>query len=199
MGQIHDSAVLLTWLPNTESDLAEYRVYRDSLSGFVLQPENLIANVDGDSFTHDDSIAGLASDLYYVLTAVDTAGLESPPSNEVAIFLTGILNEEEPSDIIPRTPYLKGSYPNPFNTSTTIEYYIPDIGARPTQVQLVIYDILGRKVATLVNENQYSGKHLIRWDGRSGTGYAVSSGVYFARLKVWGYEFESSVKIVLQK
>jgi hypothetical protein len=198
-GQDLGTVVLLTWLPNTESDLAEYRVYRDSLSGFVLQPENLIANVDGDAFTHVDSITGSVSKLFYVLTAVDTAGLESPPSNEVAIFLTGILGEEEPSDIIPRTPYLTGCYPNPFNTSTTIEYYIPDLGARPTQVQLVIYDILGRKVATIVKAKQYPGNHRARWNGQSGTGVPVASGIYFARLTIWGYEFESSVKIVLQK
>jgi len=198
-GEHSDDVVILAWLPNSESDLADYRLYRDTYSGFTPHAGNLLAAVNPEDTTYVDSIEGLNWDLYYILTTVDTAGLESGPSNEVAVLWTGILEEEEPSHSLPRTPYIVGNYPNPFNASTIIEYYIPDVGARPALVQLVIYDAMGRKVSTLVNRKLYPGKHRVSWGGRTDSGNVAASGVYFARLNVWGYEFRSSVKLVLQK
>jgi len=199
IGESNADSVYLTWFSSSESDLAEYRLYRDYFSGFSPHAGNLLANIILEDTTYVDSIGGLASDLFYLLTAVDTVGLESAPSNEVAILWTGILDEGITPDHIPRTPCILGNYPNPFNSSTTIEYFIPDIGARPTLVELNIYDSLGRRVATLVNKREYPGKHRVLWDGRREADGAVSSGVYFARLKVWGHDFGSSAKLVLQK
>jgi len=199
IGQPSGDTVELAWSPSSESDLAEYRLYRDTYSGFTPHAGNLLAAVNPEDTTYVDSIEGLEWDLYYVLTVINTAGLESSPSNEVAVLGTGILEEEEPTDPLPRTPYIVGNYPNPFNASTIIEYYIPDVGARPTLVQLVIYDAMGRKASALVNRKLYPGKHRVSWDGRTDSGDVVASGVYFARLNVWGYEFKSSVKLVMQK
>ena len=68
---------------------------------------------------------------------------------------------------------LKQNYPNPFNPSTTIEYQLPNNG----EVNLKIYDILGREVAILVNEIKKSGKYSIEWNASQ-----MASGVYFYRL-----------------
>jgi hypothetical protein len=67
------------------------------------------------------------------------------------------------------------NYPNPFNPTTTIRYGIP--GAGSVFVRLVVYDILGREVAVLVNDLQAPGWHAVTFDARG-----VSSGVYFYRL-----------------
>ncbi|MEW5702448.1 MAG: FlgD immunoglobulin-like domain containing protein [Candidatus Zixiibacteriota bacterium] len=69
--------------------------------------------------------------------------------------------------------------PNPFNASTGITYALGDA----ENVHLDIYDILGRRVRTLVSEAQTAGEHEVTWDGTDDRGQAVSSGVYFCRLQ----------------
>ncbi len=73
----------------------------------------------------------------------------------------------------PGTFHLRENWPNPFNPSTTIEYRVPATGL----TTLRIYDMLGREVATLVDEVQNPGTYRVRFDGRH-----LSSGMYFDRL-----------------
>jgi flagellar hook assembly protein FlgD len=74
---------------------------------------------------------------------------------------------------------LRQNYPNPFNPTTNIEYSIPIKGV----VKLRIFDILGRSVATLVDEVQDAGAYHTTWTGKTNNGVAISSGVYFYRLE----------------
>ncbi len=76
---------------------------------------------------------------------------------------------------IPRRFYLYQNYPNPFNSTTIIKFDIPQTGA----VQVAIYNILGQKVTTLVDNVLPPGTHTVTWDGRNSAGSRVSSGVYF--------------------
>ncbi len=69
---------------------------------------------------------------------------------------------------------LRQNYPNPFNPVTTIEYFV----AEPSRVTIALYDLLGRKVADLVNNYRTTGLHSIQWDGRDENGRKLSSGVY---------------------
>ena len=73
----------------------------------------------------------------------------------------------------PRKFFLEQNYPNPFNPVTTIRYSIPQAGT----VSLRIYDVLGRKVATLVDQEVAEGTYEARWDASG-----IASGIYFARL-----------------
>jgi hypothetical protein len=79
-------------------------------------------------------------------------------------------------------------YPNPFNLSTTIDYFLPQQGS----VELKVYDIQGRLVTTLVDEPHTKGGHAVVWNGRYANGSPVASGVYFARL-------ESGTEVVTRK
>ena len=72
------------------------------------------------------------------------------------------------------------NYPNPFNPKTTIEYTIP----LESNVRLKIFDILGRKVLTLLDEFQKPGYKSILWDGKDSFGNSVSAGMYFYVLEV---------------
>ena len=78
---------------------------------------------------------------------------------------------------------LHNNYPNPFNPVTTIQYDIPIDG----KVLLVVYDILGRHVKTLVNTSQSAGYKSIRWNGTNDYGQTSSAGVYFYHLQTVGY------------
>ncbi len=78
---------------------------------------------------------------------------------------------------LPEKFELQQNYPNPFNPTTTIELALP----QDSEVQLVIYDISGRKVRTLVQAALPAGFHEIVWNGRNDAGQPVSSGVYLYR------------------
>ena len=87
-------------------------------------------------------------------------------------------NENE----LPHEFSLDQNYPNPFNPSTIIKYSIPSVEtlnatSLQQQVSLIVYDLLGRKVATLVNENKSPGTYEVQFDGTR-----LSSGIYFYRL-----------------
>ena len=82
-------------------------------------------------------------------------------------------------DGLPRTFELSDNYPNPFNPSTMINYGVPKNGT----VSLIVYNILGQRVRTLVNAPMTAGRYSIAWDGRNEAGSVLSSGVYFYRLQ----------------
>ncbi len=86
------------------------------------------------------------------------------------------VNEKDP--VIPRTIGLKQNYPNPFNSSTMIEYELAGMG----NAQLVIYNMLGQKVRTLVNEYRSAGQYTQSWDGLDDNGQTVSAGLYLCHL-----------------
>lgn len=73
--------------------------------------------------------------------------------------------------------------PNPFNPSTVIEYRVPAAG----RVSVAVYDVLGQRVATLVDGERQPGHYTVRWDGRNDRGQAVASGVYLYRLQTAGF------------
>ncbi len=85
---------------------------------------------------------------------------------------------------------LEQNYPNPFNPSTTINYHVSE----PTTITLTIYDMLGRKVKTLVSSNQLPGTHSVMWNGRDDIGHSVASGVYVYRMQAG--KFIASQKMV---
>jgi len=80
--------------------------------------------------------------------------------------------------IIPKKFSVKQNYPNPFNPSTIIEFALP----RQEFVSVKIYDILGRKIKTLVNSRLNAGIHRLAWRGVNENGAEVSGGVYIYRV-----------------
>jgi len=87
----------------------------------------------------------------------------------------------EPSQqLLPTADRLDQNYPNPFNPTTTIQYTVGGIrgqGSGASEVRIVICDVLGREVATLVNTRQAPGTYKVQFDASR-----FSSGVYFYRL-----------------
>ncbi len=110
-----------------------------------------------------------------------------------------ILSDVNDENITPLTFNLAQNYPNPFNPSTTIEYNIPVeavSGVEEQNVKLKIYDMLGRKIATLVDEQKRPGKYSIAWDASS-VSRRIASGIYFYELSVQSQE--SRTKIIRKK
>ncbi|NQU26665.1 MAG: PKD domain-containing protein, partial [Candidatus Marinimicrobia bacterium] len=84
---------------------------------------------------------------------------------------------------LPTEYQLRQNFPNPFNPVTTIRYDLPEI----SHVRIDIYDILGREVATLVNQTEEAGYKAIIWDGTDNFGKLLGSGVYFYQIIAANY------------
>lgn len=97
------------------------------------------------------------------------------------------------SDMLPSRFQLYHNYPNPFNPATTMRYDLP----HASQVRLEVYNVLGQRIATLVDESQEAGQHQVSWNGVDSDGRPVSSGIYFYRLKT--DEFVETKKMMLLK
>ncbi|MFZ5519527.1 MAG: S8 family serine peptidase [Candidatus Zhuqueibacterota bacterium] len=94
---------------------------------------------------------------------------------------------------LPKEFNLLQNYPNPFNPETKISYGLPQAAF----VTVQIYDISGRLVRTLADENQGAGYHQVTWNGQDNFGRLVSSGVYFCKMK--SGNFQKSMKLILSK
>ena len=96
-------------------------------------------------------------------------------------------------EILPITYNLHNAYPNPFNPTTSISYQVQLSG----DVTLNIYDVLGNRIKTLIDEPKAIGDYEIKWDGTNQMGEILSSGQYFYQLKIG--DFVSTKKMVLLK
>jgi hypothetical protein len=74
---------------------------------------------------------------------------------------------------------LRGNYPNPFDETTTLEYTL----SREREVTMLVYNVLGQRVETLVDAQKSAGLHTVTWDGTNRYGDRVGSGVYFVRME----------------
>lgn len=81
-------------------------------------------------------------------------------------------------ELLPKSLYLLQNFPNPFNNSTVIRFELPNV----EEVSLIIYDMLGREVVRLIENEQMSGIVEKQWDGKNGLGNFVSSGIYVSVL-----------------
>ena len=102
---------------------------------------------------------------------------------------------EHPVPSNPETFELYANFPNPFNPETTIRYTLPQ-GKAQYRVQVRIYDTLGRLVITLLDENQQSGYHSLKWNGKNSLGTAMPSGVYYCLVQAGEYNAVQKMLLV---
>jgi hypothetical protein len=113
-------------------------------------------------------------------------------------FDSGLDVDLEKDKSLPDKFYLGQNYPNPFNPATTIKFGVWSLEfGEPTHTTLIIYNILGQRVRTLVDEEKLSGEYKVIWDGRDDKGNEVSSGIYFYKLQT--ENFSQTKKMLLVK
>jgi uncharacterized repeat protein (TIGR02543 family) len=102
--------------------------------------------------------------------------------------------EEKPLDIGPPASFgMTQNYPNPFNPETTIRYRMPYAGP----VALMVYNMLGQKVACLFEGEKLAGSYKAQWDGRNMYGRMVGSGMYLVQMKTG--KFTNCIKIIVNR
>jgi O-glycosyl hydrolase/flagellar hook assembly protein FlgD len=117
---------------------------------------------------------------------------------ELSIIEEGTAGLEDHNESeVPKIFTLCQNYPNPFNPETRINYYLPECG----NVIIEIYNMLGKKIRTLVNESQSTGRHQIIWNSLDDAGNRVSSGVNIYKIKVIGDKqvWQENRKMILLK
>jgi len=135
-----------------------------------LSADSSVARVSGNGIIHG------ASDGKTAIRIENNGALTN-----LVVFVGNLSTSVEDNDAlsIPREFSLSQNYPNPFNPTTIITYSVPG----PSNVVLIIYDILGQEVRTLVSQFQTAGAHSIIWDGNNAAGQRVPSGVYLYQLR----------------
>ena len=164
--QLEDTNVHIEWALSEVDDDVWFHVLRSLAgSGLYEQLTSAVIQRDGLFFTCIDGTCEPGISYSYRID-VETA------DGRRTLFETEVIT------IPPPVFVLHQNYPNPFNPSTTIRYSLPGRAL----VKLEIFDIAGRKIACLVNEEQPAGPHSVEWDGRNERGTGVSSGIYLYRL-----------------
>ncbi len=138
-----------------------------------------ISNIEKTSYVVDNLEAN--SKYYWRVSSKTSDGKISPYSYK-GEFRTGEITDVL-EEKIPTEYSLSQNYPNPFNPTTRITYGLPE----NTFVTLKIYDILGREVNTLVNQEMIRGVHNVDWDGKDKFGNPAASGAYIYRLTAGKY------------
>jgi hypothetical protein len=163
--------VTLQWSTSSEIDHDGFHVYRSKTIGGEYARLNDAVVRGRSPYTYVDDAVRAATTYYYQVGAVDMAGHE---------VLYGPI-EARTADLGIRTE-LAFSRPNPFAQRTQISFSL----ARDTKARLELFDVSGRRVATLVNEDLTAGEHAYWWDGSLENGGRSTGGVYFYRLEADG-------------
>lgn len=165
--------------PNTPpDDRAKYTL----LSSGLILPDPWPSLWDGrvllavGPFALQPSVGGQTHPLTFAIAflgAPDTSGLVLRAQRAKVLYLQGTGATQNPDDV-PVGSVLIQSFPNPFNSSTTIQYALPTAGS----VSLAIHSMLGQEISRLVDALQPAGTHRVRWNASG-----LASGVYYCQLR----------------
>ena len=187
----------LTWNHNPESDIAGYHIYYGSFNG--LSASHMIDAGNDTSYilsgvTINDTIGVTAYDRTYNAANEDNSTIVNDNmTNANESWFTLAVNSnatgiEQGENNIPVVFRLFQNFPNPFNPTTQIQYEIP----RASFVQLTVFNILGQKIAELVNGQQAPGRYSVSFNGAN-----LASGIYLYRLQAG--DFVQTKKLILMK
>ena len=159
------------------------KIFRNNWAQRIFDPS--VQSI-GEAFTLDNLVP--PSGIYWYLKTV--TNLWADPSLKLKYDITTSTEE----DNVTATDFtLHQNYPNPFNPSTKIKFTIPSVGTHDrVSVQLIIYDVLGKEIAKLVNEEKPAGSYEVEFNGSN-----LSSGVYFYKLQAGS--FVETKKMILMK
>ena len=160
-----------------------HALYVLSINGVVTDSVIIDQNKDSGAWVKVGRYV-LPADTPVQLTVIDDRMNTNPQgvvlrADAIKIALIEATNSIDPlASVTPETFYLGPNFPNPFNPITTIPYYLPVV----SKIRVLIYNINGQLIRTLIDQNQPSGWHKLQWDGTDQSNVAMSSGIYFYRL-----------------
>jgi hypothetical protein len=180
---IQGSSVYLAWDP-----FADVQYYRLERSTDPLFATDVVTQYLTDNYYTDSNLEWNTEYFYRVSAFI---GYWTDYSNVVSVILEYV--DVSPDADIPISYKIHQNYPNPFNPVTTLRYDLPE----DAMVTITIYDVMGRKVISLVNSRRTAGYHSVQWNAMNDLGQAVSAGMYVYTIQAG--EFRQIRKMVLLK
>jgi len=183
-GSVMQDGVLLKWTTATELNNQGFEIERAT----SVQSWQKIGYVPGFGTTTEPKAysfldGNVTSETYtYRLKQIDFDGTAAY-SDEIEVVV----------DLTPDNFELSQNYPNPFNPSTTIQFQVP----KASDVNVIVYDMLGQAVKSLFDGQVQAGKYTVEWDGTNNAGSKMSSGSYIYRMTAG--EFVEAKEMILLK
>ncbi len=158
----------------------------------------LLNNGDATFATHSVYSVGVYPNSVFSADLDGDGDLDLATANQFSDNVSVLLNEpgtgvETTPELVPARFSLSQNYPNPFNPWTAINYSVPT----RCHVTITIYNLLGHRVSTIVDEVKPAGKYTTYWDGRDQDGRALATGVYFYQIKA-GHLTETKKMLLLK-
>lgn len=157
---------------------------------FTMPIDVKITTVTGDTTINIFNDA-LSQDFEIIINS-KPKNLELDPDNWIIKDILNVVAVDDNKLNIPKRLNLYQNYPNPFNPETTITYSIPFLDNKSTSVNLSVFNLLGRKVKTLIHKEQSPGNYKIIFNANN-----LPSGIYYYRLKLGN--FSETKKMILLK
>jgi parallel beta-helix repeat protein len=179
---VDNDSVILTWMLNTTKPVAGIDIEKSKNGSPFIRIEQIPVSdtIHSRQFTYRDPLEDNEERSYRIrIRFMDGSDIYSEPTS-----VTGLQ---------PQSCQLFPNFPNPFNPSTTIEYWLE----KSSHVKLEILNVLGRSIRTLVDSRQSTGLNTVVWDATDRIGRDVPSGVYFYRL-ITG-SFRATRKMILMR
>lgn len=162
-----------------------YNIYRNNeLVDFVHHMHSHYSDVDLGTGVYE----------YYLTTLyelLDQDGIiESAATEMISLIVDPVSVDDELT--APFVTGMVGNYPNPFNPETAIIFSLSE----RSNVRIDVYNVLGQKVTTLLNEEKELGQHRVVWSGKGDTGKTVGSGVYFYKMTTGKYTQTKKIMLI---
>ena len=178
------SGVELVWDISSDEDFQYFRLDKSTDGNF-----SNYQSIETINTTYLDTEYEVGVTLYYRISALDHSGNmgEFSPTVDMTVMWADLENA------MPSEYTIHQNYPNPFNPSTTLRYALPE----QSDVKIAVYDMIGRKVRTLVNGSQDVGYKSVIWDATNDYGERVGAGIYLYQIQAGA--FVQTRKMVLLK
>ncbi|MBD3289093.1 T9SS type A sorting domain-containing protein [candidate division KSB1 bacterium] len=172
--------IAIYWETGYELQNFGFNIYRSrkSSDNFIKINEDVITGEKSYSFVDETVTAG--ETFYYQLEEICKNG-----DKKTHPAITVEMPMPENFNLFP-------NYPNPFNTITLVRYQLP----AASQVTIDVYNVLGRRIRTLVDEVKEAGFYTVTWDGLDSDGFPVVSGLYFYRMHAGSFKTTRKMTVV---
>jgi hypothetical protein len=201
---IGEEGVVLKWTTESEVNHLGFEIFRSEdgemyrkIASYQTNPalKGSGASSTGKTYQYEDRSVVDNKTYWYKLVSVDFTG-ETEEFGPVQIVYAKNGYVSDPNSI-PATFMLESAYPNPFNPVVHIPLGVPKTDQKNRQIRLQVFDITGRMVKELVNQELVPGSYEFTWDGTGNSGQTLPSGIYFIRMQ--SPKFNKTIKVMLIK
>jgi hypothetical protein len=196
-GQISASGNVFAATPEGEVTVSAVSDFTGAVAGYDVTEDDgsfVIEGLPPGSYHLVADKEGYAASTAPDVTVDGSNGYQSS-GNGVTVVPTEILGVKDNTRRLPSSYQLHQNYPNPFNPTTAFKIDLP----KSSQVSVVIYNLLGQKVAVLTIATLAAGSYSISWNGRDESAMSVSSGIYFARMSAAPVDKSADVFVQVRK